>query len=162
MMRGEPILYLDFDGVLNSIDFIMSRPKGSTGTWPIDPATIPRLHRILDKTGAVIVVSSSWRIGSSKEELNQQLWDAGMPKGYPIEGLTPILGGNRIRGDEIRAYKWWRADMTRAFVCLDDDSDFYPDQNLVQTNVQHGLTDEIADKVIERFMTQASDEVGHD
>ena len=43
------VVFLDFDGVINTHE----------GAW--DSAAIARLNRITDATGAVIVVSSSWR-----------------------------------------------------------------------------------------------------
>lgn len=61
------VIFLDFDGVLNSSYYAASlfeagKPtKDEGGQELFDPATIARFNRIVDETGAKIVISSSWR-----------------------------------------------------------------------------------------------------
>jgi hypothetical protein len=140
-----PILFLDIDGVLNSTEW-MKRSANRGGLWDIDPATIPRLQRIVDVTDCKIIVSSSWRIGRSVTELREILLKAGMRSPCPVRGKTPWLDGKR--GDEIRDWLRTNGEIDR-YVCLDDDDDFHPDQPLVQTNVEVGLTDYDAQRCIE-------------
>jgi len=62
-------LFLDFDGVLNHADFLYAGHPQTVASphynydkrESFDPAAIARLNQITDATGAVIVVSSSWR-----------------------------------------------------------------------------------------------------
>lgn len=52
---SAPILFLDIDGVLNTPgDY-------APGCALIRPALAARLQRVLDRTGAVVVISSAWR-----------------------------------------------------------------------------------------------------
>jgi hypothetical protein len=57
------VLFLDIDGVLNSTAYWWREgqdvPMGQAGA--IDPAAVARLNRIIEATGAVVVLSSSWR-----------------------------------------------------------------------------------------------------
>lgn len=148
-----PILFLDFDGVLNSAAY--ARREGKGGILGLDPETMPHLQRIVDETDCSIVVSSSWRIGTMLSELRGNLIAAGMRHPCPVRDATPVLdsvskGGvmiSRIRGDEVQA--WIDASGYEGrYVCLDDDSDFHPHQPLVKTQWETGLTAEHADRCI--------------
>ena len=61
------VIFLDFDGVLNSSGysatlFEAGRPtKDEYGQELFDPETVNLLNRIVDETEAKIVISSSWR-----------------------------------------------------------------------------------------------------
>jgi HAD domain in Swiss Army Knife RNA repair proteins len=132
------VLFLDIDGVLNSEEYALSLGKG--GMLGINPESVKILDRIIDETGAKIVISSSWR-GSS-----DLLADIRNTVGEYID-ITPRLSG--IRGTEVR--EWLRnhhLEVSR-YAILDDDSDFFKYQPLFKTTWKKGLTDEIADKVIE-------------
>ena len=64
------IVFLDFDGVLNSHAYFNARTEkfedvGEAGE--LDPTAVERLNRIIDATGALVVVSSSWRYARSRE-----------------------------------------------------------------------------------------------
>lgn len=58
------IIFLDIDGVLNTKYWYnqMSRstPKDKYG-YAFDPNAVANLKRIIDETGADIVISSSWK-----------------------------------------------------------------------------------------------------
>ena len=58
------ILFLDFDGVLNH-----PLTWGNRDDTVIDIDKVKRLNDLLTKTGAKIVVSSSWRFGHSINEM---------------------------------------------------------------------------------------------
>lgn len=63
---GTKIIFLDFDGVLNNSEYHTRLSKSGNPTSDkygelFDPSAIERLNRIVDATGAQIVVSSSWR-----------------------------------------------------------------------------------------------------
>lgn len=62
------IIFLDIDGVLNHEDFYRERfeKRYDDGAIEhpyseIDPKTVQRLNKIIEETGANIVISSTWR-----------------------------------------------------------------------------------------------------
>lgn len=139
----HPVLFLDIDGVLNSVQYAMRLKK--PGMLGIDPDTIPHLQRIVDKTGCNIVISSTWRITHRLPEIRGLLVKAGMRSPCPVRDRTP--GGGGFRGNQIA--EWLEnTGFDGRYVCLDDDSDFLPSQPLVQTDNQIGLTAEHADRCI--------------
>jgi hypothetical protein len=150
------VLFLDIDGVLNSHQWAVSgggyghamrdRPP-SVETLQWDPVAVRNLRNIIEATGAQIVVSSSWRgFGRNARTAWQAMFACyGWPDA-PVIGETPDLnrmeGGiyvSKIRGDEVAAWLEAHPEVER-YVCLDDDSDFRPDQPLVKTDGRFGLT----------------------
>jgi len=147
------ILFLDFDGVMNSAAWFKklteSRKKGESfltrHSDELDPDCVDRVKYIVDQTSAKVVISSSWRILHTDAELKDILrlheWDC------PIIGHTPkrLPGGSSFRGDEV---DFWLtttdAEGVTKFICLDDNSDFHPHNNLLQTSWDTGITDEDA------------------
>ena len=68
------ILFLDIDGVLNGKDWAVENiGRGNEGWSPyvFDPRTVRQLNRILEITGAEIVISSSWRHAWTLEQLQK-------------------------------------------------------------------------------------------
>lgn len=134
-------LYLDFDGViipdghdLNSISF----------------AAAARLRRILDATGAKIVVSSHRRI--SKPMVLNLLAAVGFTHhDFADNWTTPILlmpnPDSSVRGQEIGQHL---VDNRPANYVILDDCPVLPSQapKFVQTDPRKGLTDDDADKAI--------------
>ena len=114
------VIFLDIDGVLNSIAFDRERTSEHGN---IDETRLPLLKQILDETGALIVLSSSWRKHWDKEsslcdnlgvEINSifGIYD------IAIYDKTPQLQSND-RAEELR---WWLSqnEMVKSFVILDD------------------------------------------
>ena len=60
------IIFLDVDGVLNSIEYLTQTYKKVKRTLKqeemLDPMCINNLKEIVDKTNARIVITSSWKI----------------------------------------------------------------------------------------------------
>lgn len=54
------IIFLDIDGVLNSADHL-DHTKHCNGYSDISPKKVKLLKKIVDRTGAEIVLSSTWR-----------------------------------------------------------------------------------------------------
>lgn len=153
------IIFLDFDGVLNSWEFqereIARDPSIKGGVIGIDPLAVARLNRIVKETGAYVVVSSTWR---RLEETNtvrklQELLDS---KGFEgrVVGRTAVLWSGH-RGREIDHWledqdqRDWRSNDVESFVILDDDSDMEPHMSrLVQTSMDDGLQDRHVDQAI--------------
>lgn len=142
------LLFLDIDGVLNSIEWA-KKCGGQRGYRDMDPDAVAQLKRICETATCAIVVSSTWRRLYTIAEIREKLEAAGFPNA-PILGQTPTLFG-RWRGDEVCAF----FDSLEAagivagtYVCLDDDRDFYPQQPLVRTSTETGLTAKEADECI--------------
>jgi hypothetical protein len=135
------VVFLDIDGVLNSADYLYSLRR-RPGTHKIDPLAVQRLNRITDATGAVIFVSSTWRIMGLKA-IRTLLREHGVTA--KIVGVTP--DDNRIRGLQIA--QCINTHDVDAYVILDDDADMGRLMSrLVQTDFDHGLTDEHAARAI--------------
>lgn len=86
------VIFLDFDGVLVTV-----HDRYTAGS----PFCVFNLNRIIEATGAKIVVSSSWRILFEMEELTRFLKEWGV-QGEVI-GKTPVNHDGE-RGDEIQAW----------------------------------------------------------
>lgn len=151
-MNLDRILFLDFDGVLNSIAFM--RRAGTGGLWPIDKESIPHLQRIVDATDCSIVISSSWRIGRQLGELRRLLLLAGFRSTAHVIGRTPLSDTGRQRGHEVQEWLDLHVGelVAERYVCLDDGSDFLIHQPLVQTNIEVGLQPADADRCIAILM----------
>lgn len=177
-MTKPKILFLDIDGVLNNVaSAIYYRKLGVKEKWErgtdvysylarneFSQDAVANLWNIVDSTNCKIVISSTWRLGATREEMKN--WFSGIPKiqdaivGYTghfrkdfikADGSTGIM--NCPRGMEIAA--WLETEHYSAyhdrfrFAILDDDSDMWPVQeNLFQTDSHEGLTYRISQKVI--------------
>lgn len=129
------VIFLDIDGVLNCQQTI-ERHNGFIG---IDPVKVKILNNIIQKTGAEIVLSSSWRLDDN--------WNEVMLKNNIkcIDRTTHLPG--QFRGFEINA--WLVEHDVEKYAILDDDSDMLTGQKLFQTSFQEdGLTEDIAQQVI--------------
>ncbi len=136
------VLFLDIDGVVNCIT-TAQRHRGTIG---IDPYMALLVDRIVQATGAKIVLSSTWRLWeSSRQEVRRQVGE--------FIDVTPEIGG-AIRGQEIAEWLKGHPEVMR-YAILDDDSDMLPDQPFFKTSWAVGLTQEIADQVIQYLNTSA-------
>jgi len=146
------IIFLDIDGVLNNPGCYA---KASGSHVPADPSCVAALNHITDFTGALIVISSTWRfmgLMPCKDHLTK--WGVT----GEVLGLTPsgrvsrraARIENRPRGCEILD---WLQSFDRygveSFVILDDDDDMGILINrLVQTKGHIGLTMADAEKAV--------------
>lgn len=157
------VLFLDFDGVLNSWDW-MNRgvkyykpdtnfntpvPRPSYQVLPvfeetaIDPRAVRRLNRVTEATGAKIVVSSAWRAERTPEQLQQILTYFGATG--QVISITPWAGS---RGNDIDAWLKEHPEVTQ-FAIVDDDADVSPHKHrAVKTEMARGLLDEHCEKLI--------------
>ncbi len=158
------IVFLDIDGVLNHHHFYETRYKGEEKTNPtkfevyadmIDPKSVDFLNEIVDGTDAKFVISSTWRLGKTIEEL-QKLLDYHGFKGEII-GKTPRGCESCCRGNEI--HTWIRDNEEHlggnysdysSYVILDDDSDmlYWQRNNFLLVDGYIGITPNIAYKAI--------------
>jgi hypothetical protein len=151
----KPILFLDIDGVLNSHAFFKRRMSPEQAAelraYPvpqtaeehcremIDPAAVALLGEILDKSGALIVISSSWRIVYTLGEIGRALDANGFQHRRSIIGVTP--GGGGHRGAQIDEWLDLQCELPPAhFAILDDSDDMEPHKaRLVRTSYDAGL-----------------------
>lgn len=147
------ILFLDIDGVMNSHQAIHMYYKESNAakhgrSMPFCPISCSNLREILERIPDLkIVVSSTWRLGRTLEQLREDLAPMGIDSSRIID-KTPSNRMTRHRGQEIRS---WIEDEAPApverFVIVDDDSDMGAlMENLVQTDTRMGL---MWDKMVE-------------
>jgi hypothetical protein len=143
------LLFLDFDGVLNSEPFY--RVKAS-GVLPLDPAAVALLNELVRRARARVVVSSSWRLGRrvTVASLRRTLEEVGFSG--RVVGKTPELVG-QPRGLEIQAYlNGWKGKAVESFVILDDDADMvHLSHRLVKTTFRTGLTAQHVDRAVAMF-----------
>lgn len=149
------VLFLDIDGVVNKQENFA--PAGVRTPYPIDSYCALLVGRIQLQTGCEVVLSSSWRhypdalqiVSNSVVTLLDRT--PTLRKSYD----PPVFARGRewdmsLRGDEVNAWLKDHPEVTK-YAILDDDSDFYDDQPLFQTTFKDGLTDEIAQKVIDHL-----------
>lgn len=115
MKRINKYLFLDVDGVLNSVSWYREEwnkdhvyPQGD-----FDPKCVEIVNRIVKETGCKVVVSSSWRAEANLQSIFDK---AGLK--FKIHSITPF--GDH-RGCEIRD---WLASETEPYVyaILDEDA----------------------------------------
>ena len=132
------VLFLDIDGVVNKQENY-DRSK-NMGPYPIDSYCAFLVGRIQLQTGCEVVLSSSWRIHpEGVQNVSKRV--------VRLLDRTPYLPG--IRGDEVQAWLDKYPEFDK-YAILDDDMDFYVYQapNFFKTTFQDGLTEEIAEAVI--------------
>ena len=117
------IVFLDIDGVLNSADYF-DQAKNCKGYSEINPEQVKLLKEIVDRTGADIVLSSTWRDLAQRENepehpMYTYLTDTLKEYGMEIIDHTPHIGQDRPK--EIKAWLDNQQDKDIRFVSLDDD-----------------------------------------
>ena len=149
---NQPIVFLDFDGVLNTEQYqarlaVDSKPTKDTWGPLFDPQAVENLRQIIDFTDARIVISSSWRYAHSLDVL-RRMWEV---RGLPGEILDTLACGATYisRGEEIEC--WLERNDRPDYVIIDDLNDFSPAQrdHYVETNPIIGITEADAEKAIE-------------
>ncbi len=119
------VLFLDIDGVLNSAQWFseMARRNKEVGedfdNGMLDPAAVAVLNRVLDRSGAKVVVSSTWRKLYDFNDLLALLSAQGLKVGNFIGKTGNSMDGHR--GREIAA--WLEAHDVDNYVAIDDSTD---------------------------------------
>jgi hypothetical protein len=155
------ILFLDFDGVLNSGESfhenhearLRAEERGDDPIgimvehgWPLGhicPKNVECLNYIVEQTGCSIVVSSVWR-SHELDELRGWLKTRGFRYPDMVIGRTANFQVSACRGYEI--HDWLnKSENVNSFVIIDDDCDMYHLMPyLVNTDGRVGLTMEKA------------------
>lgn len=122
------VIFLDIDGVLNT-----------NSDREISDDKLKLLSELVSKTGADVVLSSSWRYGWNQPKLNQP--------GTRIYRLKQLLKDNGIvikdtigldLTKHIQIKNYLNTNMISSYIVLDDEP--IDIANLVQTNGDVGLT----------------------
>lgn len=154
------VIFVDFDGVLNSgvwtrerrtLDRIWGDAK-SDALWTLEPAKVELLNQAITRTGAKVVVSSSWRGDGHGIAM---LRFAGLVE--DAIGETPHgrgdLGLQAKRACELRAAEinaWLQAHPeVQDHVAIDDED--FKFERLVRTNGMEGLLQSDVDEVVVRL-----------
>ncbi len=145
------ILFLDVDGVLN--------PDKESHEFIFAPDCVKQLRRILDHhPQSYVVFSTSWRTGFSVFTLGWLWRQHDLPLKRVI-GRTPDIE-TESRGVEIHqwladAIRYRQVDKMRHYAVLDDEVDpileHIPAHSIFACDPWHGLTEEIANRVIRHF-----------
>lgn len=153
-MTVMKFIFLDIDGVLNSENWFKEHSadiKASSGFLhrgmsELDPAALTRLRKIVNETGAHLVLSSSWRYLHPLHEIESMFAGLGFSN-LMFYDYTPRSKDNRRRGEEIaewiQKFKETTTNLELQYVILDDDSDMLFEQKpfFVHTSWATGLTD---------------------
>ena len=151
------VIFLDIDGVLNHWDYLRTDECQSSdnmsGPGYLDGACVQRLNTLIEKTGAKVVVSSTWRKSHTVDSLQQTLEEKGFG-GEIIDFTTTRDLGKRA--DQIWDWLNNTSEEIESFVILDDDADaadIVLGAHFVGTSLDHGgLQDkhvELAVKILE-------------
>jgi len=159
------VLFLDIDGVLNTerwhdrcVEAVVA--YADNFGYEFDPEAVEGLRRIVDETGADIVISSSWKFWGLSTM--QKLWASRDLPGKVID-VTPNNVSDEMllsidldrmmlpagKGSEIK--EWLTANGNPdSYAILDDMDDMLPEQQsrFVQIDPSVGITREDADRVI--------------
>lgn len=151
----KKLIFLDFDGVITTLK----------SGWKLDPEKLELLGRILEGTGAELVISSSWRSHTIESTIailkdKNRFFNGGIefPFCDKIIGVTKRLlpktfKSQYCRGDEIDLWLKENTNEPVKYLILDDDRDFLPHQmsNFRNTHWETGLSEEDVQFAIEFF-----------
>lgn len=144
------VLFLDCDGVLNCQS---SWPHDSPTNTPLDKDKVELLNEITSSTGALIVMSSTWRKFIFSEVGHKDcrgiLRDGGVTGEFHEDWRTPIKIESGARGREIAEWLNTHSEVQQ-YAIVDDDSDMLPSQmpKFVRTSWKKGMQYEHANRLV--------------
>lgn len=163
----SPILFLDIDGMLNTERqhdrcVNLGADQVDNFGYAFDPDAVANLERIVNESGADIVISSSWKMWGL--DAMQRMW-ARRDLPSKVIGITPntesdemllsidldLMDIPAIKGSEIKEWLTTDGYEVTHYAILDDLPDMLPEQesHFVQTDPRIGITKEDANQVIE-------------
>ena len=145
------IIFLDFDGVLNTEHYqgllqYQGKPWQDEYGAFFDPKAVKQLKRIIDATDADIVVESSWKYLGL--DAMKELWEVRNLPGTIIDITPSLLGKNK--GVEIASWLSKYAKQDIRYVIMDDEYVILDSQlpHFILTNPYEGITEEQANRAI--------------
>ena len=160
------VLFLDIDGVLNTERqhdrcVNLGADQVDNFGYAFDPVSVANLERIVNETGADIVISSSWKMWGL--DAMQRMWARRDLPGKVID-ITPntesdemllsidldLMDIPAIKGSEIKEWLSTNGNQDTSYAILDDLPDMLPEQesHFVQTDPRIGITKDDADRII--------------
>lgn len=158
-------IFLDFDGVLNSTNFLRSQrfideTSGLTDaelyltqySYMLDREAIELVNDLVVRSGAIVIASTSHRIRYSLQEMDVMLARRGAT--FQFSDKTPRLFPKKFsipvdRGDEIQAFLDQLPEPPEGFVILDDMNNMlHLSDHLVLTGTLTGLKSHHIEKAI--------------
>ena len=138
-------IFLDVDGVLNNENHILKLVEllgkeqyfqlhKDLGEMPFDYRSVQLIKKLVEETGAEIILSSTWRLSPEHIESLEKF------TGLKVSDKTPRLP-YFIRGQEIAQYLYKHREVIN-YVIIDDDSDMLEEQkkHFVQIDAKKGFT----------------------
>ena len=160
-------IFLDIDGVMNNrIDWMQkvdNKSEKFSGHRMFCDEAWEMLSEVVQKTGAKVVLSSSWRIGFYEREdgiiLNKNNPHAEMLMNYfyqyniPLAGLTTKVYD--LRGIQIQEYVQENFTKDDKWIVLDDEEfdirDLIPKEQFIKTEFETGLQQHHCEQIIRYF-----------
>ena len=145
------IIFLDVDGVLNSINNLIevynkTKKPHSGYDYPFDENCLKNLQELVNETNSKLVITSTWRKEQKgRETLLNELKEYGLDK--QVIGYTPVLpNGNREA--EIKKYLSTLQEKPN-YIILDDSKEFVElSHALIKTDTRTGLTNKNVEQAI--------------
>lgn len=145
---NKTYLFLDFDGVLNSNEWIWSHPERDDEFIHIDPSRVEIINKIVDTIDCDVVISSAWRIIHTLGSLRRGLMSKNATFARRVIDKTDSVGS--VRGFQIQRWLDENASDGHKFVILDDSTDMaHLMPFLVRTNPDTGITEEDIQRVLD-------------
>lgn len=153
------LLFLDIDGNLNYLGCKARSPSGCLG---IEEEKVKLLREIIDKTGALVILTSTWKTEWFKTAFIEDLSKDGQYlerqlskyKVFILDKTTDPSWAQRGQGilDFIDEWNGSRDNKVESFVILDDESFDFREVGLmnyfVKTNFTEGLLPEHVEKAV--------------
>jgi hypothetical protein len=136
------VIFLDIDGVLNCD----RTPNPRKFPYIVDKRLLARLKKLLRRTRAKVVLSSSWRL-DPVGVLAAKYW------GVPFIDTLPDLP-EKTRRDEVLSWLAAHPEVTR-YAILDDEDDGLDNLPLFQPSSKTGITGQTV-KGVDRYLRGAS------
>jgi hypothetical protein len=137
------VIFLDIDGVLNCSKTRNPRQF----PYVVDPRLLARLQKLLDRTGAKVVLTSTWRLDPVGRY-------AARHYGVPFIGTCP----DKPRSPRCKEILDWLSDHPRVtrYAVIDDEDDELDQLPLFQPSRKTGITMDIVNGV-ERYLNGKTD-----
>ena len=137
------MIFLDIDGVLNC----EKTPNPRKFPYVVDKKLLARLQKLLERTGAKVVLSSSWRLDPIGL-LAAKHWRV------PFMDVCPDMP-KRARRDEVPTWIAHHPNVSRCAI-IDDEDDELDELPLFQPSCKTGITVEIV-KGVEKYLSGKTD-----
>ena len=168
MNKHRKIIFLDFDGVLNT-EHYQGLLQYQGKSWQdeygafFDPKAVKQLKRIIDATGADIVIESSWKYLGL--DAMKELWEIRNLPGRVIDITSSSVSDEYLsnvdldnldasmlhcKGLEIASWLSKYETQDIRYVIIDDEYVILDSQlsHFILTNPYEGITEEQANKII--------------